>query len=116
VIKFVSDLRQVSGFLWIQHYVIKFVSDLRQVSGFLWIQHYVIKFVSDLRHVSAFLRIIQFPPPINLLDLQLPVQLRTVTTNVVSSNPAHGEMYSKQHYVIEFVSDLRQVRGILRVL
>jgi hypothetical protein len=38
------------------------------------------------------------------------------TTNVVSSNPAHGEMYSLQRYVIKFVSDLRQVGGFLRVL
>jgi hypothetical protein len=29
---------------------------------------------------------------------------------------AHGEMYSIQHYVITFVSDLRQVGGFLRVL
>jgi hypothetical protein len=28
----------------------------------------------------------------------------------------HGEVYSKQHYVIKFVSDLRQVSGFLRVL
>jgi hypothetical protein len=34
-----------------------------------------------------------------------------ITTNVVSSNPAHGEMYSLQRYVIKFVSDLRQVGG-----
>jgi hypothetical protein len=27
------------------------------------------------------------------------------TTNVVSSNPAHGKVYSIQHYVIKFVSD-----------
>ena len=27
--------------------------------------------------------------------------------NVVSSNPAHGEMYSIQHCVIKFASDLR---------
>ena len=25
-----------------------------------------------------------------------------ITTNVVSSNPAHGEVYSIQHYVIKF--------------
>jgi hypothetical protein len=37
-------------------------------------------------------------------------------TNVVSSNTAHGEVYSIQHYVIKFVSDLRQVGGFLRVL
>ena len=37
-------------------------------------------------------------------------------TNVVSSNPAHGEVYSIQHYVIKFVSSLRQVSGFLWVL
>jgi hypothetical protein len=40
------------------------------------------------------------------LDLQLPVQSVTITTNVVSSNPANGEVYSIQHYMIKFVSDL----------
>ena len=37
----------------------------------------------------------------------------SVTTNVVRSNPAHGEVYSIQHYVIKFVSDLRQVGDFL---
>ena len=32
-----------------------------------------------------------------------------ITTKVVSSNPAHGEVYFIQHYVIKFISDLRQV-------
>jgi hypothetical protein len=32
---------------------------------------------------------------------------------VVSLNPAHGEVYSIQHYVIKFVSDLQQVDGFL---
>jgi hypothetical protein len=27
-------------------------------------------------------------------------------TEVVSSNPVHGEVYSIQHYMIKFVSDL----------
>ena len=36
--------------------------------------------------------------------------------NVVSSNPAHGGVSSMQHYVIKFVSDLRQVSGFLLVL
>jgi hypothetical protein len=31
-----------------------------------------------------------------------------ITTNVVSSNHAHGEVYSMQHYIIKFVSDLRR--------
>jgi len=37
-------------------------------------------------------------------------------TKVVSLNIVHGEVYSIQHYVIKFVSDLRQVDGFLRVL
>jgi hypothetical protein len=45
------------------------------------------------------------------LDLQLSVP---ITTKVVNSNPIHGEVYSIQHYVIKFVSDLRQVGGFLR--
>ena len=49
-----------------------------------------------------------------VLDLQLPMQSVPITINVVSSNPAHGEVYSIQHYVIKFVSDLRQVNGFLR--
>ena len=28
--------------------------------------------------------------------------------------PTHNKVYSKQHYVIKFVSDLRQVDGFLR--
>jgi hypothetical protein len=35
---------------------------------------------------------------------------------VVSSNLVHGEDYLIQHYVIKFVSDLRQVDDFLRVL
>jgi hypothetical protein len=34
----------------------------------------------------------------------------------MSSIPVHDEVYSIQHYVIKFVSDLRQVGGFLRVL
>jgi hypothetical protein len=37
-----------------------------------------------------------------------------IITEVVSSNPAHGEVYLIQHYVIKFVKDLRQVAGFLR--
>ena len=39
-----------------------------------------------------------------------------ITTNVVSSNPVYGEVYSIQHYVIKCVSDFRQVGGFLWVL
>ena len=37
-------------------------------------------------------------------------------TKVVRSNAAHGEMDLMQHYVIKFVSDVRQVGGFLREL
>ena len=36
-----------------------------------------------------------------------------ITTNGVSSNPADGEVYSIQHYVIKFVSDMVQFGGTL---
>jgi len=50
------------------------------------------------------------------LDLQLPVQSMSITTKHVSSNPVHGRVYLIQHYVIKFVSDLRQVGGFLQLL
>ena len=37
-----------------------------------------------------------------------------ITINIESSNP-NGEVWSIQHYVIKFVSDLQQVSGFLRV-
>ena len=51
-----------------------------------------------------------------LLDLQLPMKSVPIITKGVSPNPAHGLLYSIQHYVIKFVSDLRQVGGFLQVL
>ena len=44
----------------------------------------------------------------------LPVQSVPIITEVVSSNPVHGEVYLLQHFVIKFVSELQQVRGFLR--
>ena len=46
----------------------------------------------------------------------LPLSSEPITTKMVSSNPVHGEVYLIQHYVIKFVSYLRQVGGFLRVL
>ena len=52
-----------------------------------------------------------------VLDLQLPIQSGPITTKVVSSNPrSYGEVYSIQHFVIMFISNLRQVGDFLRVL
>jgi hypothetical protein len=41
-----------------------------------------------------------------------------IATNVMSSNPAHGEVYSIQRYIYgkKFVSDLLQIDGFLLVL
>ena len=38
-----------------------------------------------------------------------------ITTKIVSLNPFNGEVYSIQHYVIKFVSDLWQDGGFLQV-
>jgi hypothetical protein len=39
---------------------------------------------------------------------RLPVQSVPITTKVVSLNRVHGKVNSIQHYVIKFISDLRQ--------
>ena len=46
----------------------------------------------------------------------IPVQSVSITPKDMSSNPVHDKLYSIQHYVIKFVSDLRQISGFLRVL
>ena len=50
----------------------------------------------------------------SVVDLQLPMKSVHITTNVLSSNLAHSEVYLIQHYVIKFVSDLWQGGGFLR--
>jgi hypothetical protein len=42
------------------------------------------------------------------LDLQLPVQSVPITTKVVSSNPAHGEVYSIQKSPGTLVSSINK--------
>jgi len=39
-----------------------------------------------------------------------------ITTDALSSNLPHAEVYSIQLYVIKFVSDFRQAGALLRVL
>ena len=41
--------------------------------------------------------------------VKLPMRSVPVTTKFVSSNPIHVKVYSIQHYLVKFVSDLRQV-------
>jgi hypothetical protein len=52
------------------------------------------------------------------MDSQLSVQSMPITTKVVSSNPAHGEVYSIQlyYYMIKFVSDLPTKVKIITVI
>jgi hypothetical protein len=38
----------------------------------------------------------------------VPLPSVSITTKVMSSNLAHGGVYSIQYYVLKFVSDLRQ--------
>jgi hypothetical protein len=45
------------------------------------------------------------------LDIQLPTQSVSITTNTT-----RVEVYSMQHYVIKFVSDLWEIGGFLWVL
>ena len=87
----------------------------------------MIKFVSDLIATCRW-----FSPGIpvsstkkterhNIAEILLKVALNiitipNITTKVTSSNPSHGEVYSIQLNVIKFVSDLRQVDGILLLL
>jgi hypothetical protein len=53
----------------------------------------------------------------DITEILLKVALSTIKhikqTNVVIAIPVHSVVYSIQHYVIKFVSDLRQVGGFL---
>jgi hypothetical protein len=40
----------------------------------------------------------------------------SIPTDVVSLNLDQGEVYNSEHYVIRYVSDLRQVSGFLQVI
>ena len=63
--------------------------------------------VNIILNFVFFIIIIEAQRDRMVVDLQLPMQSVTITTNVVSWNPAHGEVYLIQHHVINFVSDFR---------
>jgi len=48
-----------------------------------------------------------------VVGFKLHVQSLLISTEVVSFNHAHGEVYLIQHYVIKFVSDLLKISGFL---
>jgi len=52
-----------------------------------------------------------------ILCLIVEIVLGSLTTHpIMILDPVHGEVYLIQHYVIKFVSNLRQACGFLRVL
>ena len=53
--------------------------------------------------LQAFLYCFTGPSVVIVLDLQLPMRSVPITTNIVSSSPAHSEVYLIQHYVIKFL-------------
>jgi hypothetical protein len=65
------------------------------------------------RDVESFDTIVTNTSDVNYTSTRQPL-IRI--TKVMSSNPVHGEVYSIQHYVIMFVSDLRQMVVFLWVL
>ena len=101
----------------IQHYVIMFVSDLRQVWFSLSTPVSSTNKTDCHDLIEILLKVALNTILLSLtLDLQLLEQSVHITTKVVSSNPINDEGYVIQHYVIMFVSDLRQVGGFLEVL
>ena len=52
----------------------------------------------------------------NTISMAEDLRVVLITTNVVSLNPSHREVYLIPHYVIKIVSDLQQVSGFLWVL
>jgi hypothetical protein len=94
----ISILSFLRNFYWI----------LELLCGIFFYFYFLFFFFSCYHHIVVVI--------IRYLDLQLPVKSVPSTTNVVSSNTVHGEVYLIQHYVIKVVSDLRQVGGFLRIL
>jgi len=50
--------------------------------------------------IHVFYSLHVFPILILMFDLQLPMPSVSIFTHVMSLNPAHGEVYSIQHYLI----------------
>ena len=71
---------------------------------------------------TRLLFIFEMQGTIMQLALQLPVQSMPITSKIVSYNPAHGEMYSIQHIVINLSATCNrsvvfsEYFGFLRVL
>ena len=66
-------------------------------------------FCLDLKLKQPFFLCRKFPDSLYFNPKSGCSHFLPITTKVVYSNPIYGEVYSIQHYVIKFVSDLRQV-------
>ena len=97
--------------VWITWYI--YINDVdyiyMSVSLSLWYFYHIFS-IKDSKEGGAVVVIVW------LLNLQLSVKSVPITTGAVGSNPALGEMYSIQHYVIKLVSDFQKVGGFLWVL
>ena len=107
-----KNLKEINQLLYTRHesltYVFIFIITILFTSNRLW--SLLGMFMSFNRDFS-----------LNNIDIGVVVVLIVwqsvpITTNIESSNPAHGEVYSTQHYVIKFVIDLRHVGGFLQVV
>jgi hypothetical protein len=69
-------------------------------------------YISVLNYYAPFNKsIIVYQSKIRYHQITVPI-----TSKFVSTNTAHGEMFSIQHYVIKLDSDVIQVGGFLRIL
>jgi hypothetical protein len=77
------------------------------------IQHYVIQFVSDLRQVGGFLYTTLCDTVCQWLTAGRWFSLYNIIWYSLSVTYGRSVVFSIQHYVIQFISDLRQVGGFI---
>jgi hypothetical protein len=101
----------------IQHYVMKFVGDLRRVSGLRQIKSRQLTWNDKVGKPTKLpnhdkTALTNSNMAINAIRLAA-----MLATNLMEADApaAAGEVCSIQHYVMKFVSDLRQVSGFIRL-
>jgi len=95
--------------------VTRFITHLKYIYIYIeltWVRVRFIVFNATFNNIS----VISWWSVLLVEETGVPMQSVPITTNVLNSNTVHGEVYSIQHYVTKFVSDLRQVSGFLWVL
>ena len=76
---------------------------------------YISYFISYIYNMDIVV-IVSWSKCFGSLFIYWTIQYKTCFLRLFSLNPVHGEVCSIQHYVIKFVSDLRQAWDLLRVL